>query len=173
MHLIHIVPSLESRYGGPSVSVPKLSAALAGMGHDVELLATAPGGAETRREGALQVRIFARDWPGNICASAGLARHLRVAECDAIHSHGLWLRTLHYAHRRALLRGVPHVISPRGMMNSWAWHHNRWRKSLAEILLHPGVLRLATGWHATSPGEAEEIHALGFKQPVCLAPNGV
>ena len=173
MRLIQIVPSIEPRYGGPSVSVPKLAGALADLGHDVELLATAPGGGETRRAGALQVRIFARDWPESICASAGLARHLRAVEYDTIHSHGLWLRPLHYAHRCALQRGVPHVISPRGMMNQWAWHHNRWRKAFAEMILHPGALHHATGWHATSAGEAEEIRALGFKQPVCLAPNGV
>jgi hypothetical protein len=95
MRLIHIVPSIEARYGGPSVSVPRLAAALADLGHDVELLATAPDGGEAHREGALQVRIFARAWPESICASAGLARHLRTAECDVIHSHGLWLRTLH------------------------------------------------------------------------------
>jgi glycosyltransferase involved in cell wall biosynthesis len=41
------------------------------------------------------------------------------------------------------------------------------------MILHPGALHHATGWHATSAGEAEEIRALGFKQPVCLAPNGV
>jgi hypothetical protein len=69
--IAQIVASIEPRHGGPSVSVPKLAAALAGLGHDVELLATAPDGGEARREGTLQVRIFARAWPESICASRG------------------------------------------------------------------------------------------------------
>jgi glycosyltransferase involved in cell wall biosynthesis len=80
---------------------------------------------------------------------------------------------LHYAHRRAVATGVPLVISPRGMMSAWAWNHHGWRKQLARRFLHPGALEAAAGWHATSPGEADEIRALGFTQPVCIAPNGV
>ena len=36
MRLIHIVPSIETRYGGPSVSVPKLAAALREFIADIE-----------------------------------------------------------------------------------------------------------------------------------------
>jgi glycosyltransferase involved in cell wall biosynthesis len=59
------------------------------------------------------------------------------------------------------------------MMAPWAWNHHRWRKALAHRLVHPGALTDASGWHATSPAEAEDIRKLGFKQPVCVAPNGV
>ncbi len=58
------------------------------------------------------------------------------------------------------------------MMSGWAWRHRRWRKYLAEHLIHPGAFARAAGWHATSPEEANDIRALGFQQPVCVAPNG-
>lgn len=59
------------------------------------------------------------------------------------------------------------------MMAPWAWNHHRWRKAAAALLLHPGALQAVSGWHATSEQEAKDIAALGFRQPVCVAPNGV
>ncbi|HEV8074077.1 MAG TPA: glycosyltransferase, partial [Opitutaceae bacterium] len=172
MRVTHIVPSLEARHGGPSKAVPPLAAALAGLGHEVELLSTGPV-AETRKDGSLHVRIFPRGHPASLCPSRGLRAQLRTQDCDYLHSHGLWLRTLHYAHQRATALGIPLVIAPRGMMSHWSWRHHRWKKRLAEKFVHPGALAAASGWHATSATEADDIRACGFNQPVCVAPNGV
>jgi glycosyltransferase involved in cell wall biosynthesis len=59
------------------------------------------------------------------------------------------------------------------MMSPWAWNHHRLRKAFAARWVHPGAFSAAAGWHATSTEEADEIHALGFTQPICVAPNGV
>ena len=58
-------------------------------------------------------------------------------------------------------------------MSPWAWQHHGWRKQLVRHFIHPGAFEAADGWHATSPEEADEIRSHGFKQPVCVAPNGV
>ena len=173
MKLCEIVPSLEVRHGGPSKSVRDLSGALAGAGHEVSLLATGPGPDSATREGSLQVETFHRGWPQRLAPSAGLRRALGRSDAEVFHHHSLWLRTLHYAHRAAARRRAVLVVSPRGMMSVWAWHHHRWRKRLARFLIHPGALADVRGWHATSDEEAAEIRALGFKQPICVAPNGV
>jgi glycosyltransferase involved in cell wall biosynthesis len=150
-----------------------LARALAAQGGEVELLATEPGLGSQRREGRLDIRSFHRDWPGSICSSAGLRSHLRTVHADVIHHHSIWLRTLHYAHRAARRTGASLVVSPRGMMDPWAWRHHARRKSFARALLHPGAFEAVDGWHATSPAEADSLRALGFKQPLCVAPNGV
>lgn len=173
MKIAQIVPSIESQYGGPSRSVYALSAALARSGHDTELFATHPETIETRTDGTLRVRIFRRGVPNRICPSSGLRSALQLASAEVMHHHSLWLRTLHYAHRSAVANGARLVVSPRGMMSRWAWRHNDWKKKLARTLIHPGALAAAQGWHATSEEEAADIRALGFKQPVCIAPNGV
>lgn len=173
MKICQIVPSLEEQHGGPSRSVHDLSAALAAIGHEVELLATVPGRGMTRSFGGLAVRIYPRNWPRRICRSAGLKARLREGEAELIHHHALWLRTLHYAHRTAVRRKVPLVVSARGMMSEWAWEHHHSRKHLARRLIHPGALEAVTGWHATSEAEAQEIRSRGFDQPICIAPNGV
>jgi len=173
MRLSQIVPSLEEIYGGPSKSVDALARTCAELGHDVTLFATHPDQPAERDRGRYHVRIFRRDRPGFLCPSAGLAAALRTTPADVVHHHSLWLRTLHYAHLQAQASQVPLVISPRGMMNGWAWRHHYWRKQFVRRFVHPGALEAAAGWHATSPEEADEIRALGFKQPICVAPNGV
>jgi glycosyltransferase involved in cell wall biosynthesis len=172
MKITHILPSLEIRHGGPSSSVPALAAACAAGGHEVQLLATTPGPGTTVTEGMLTTTTFPRSWPAKICPSAGLRAVLMQSDADILHHHSLWLRTLHYAHRGAA-RGAKLVLSPRGMMSPWAWHHHRLRKQFANTFIHPGALAEAAGWHATSVEEADDIRRLGFTQPVCVAPNGV
>jgi glycosyltransferase involved in cell wall biosynthesis len=173
MRIVQVTPSLEARHGGPSKSVHALAAAQARAGDEVELLATDPGPDREESEGALRIRRFHRDWPQSICVSAGLRRELRSAEPEVVHHHSVWLRTLHYAHRCAVRSGASLVISPRGMLNQWAWEHHARRKRWAARLIHPGALAAAAGWHATSEEEAREIRARGFVQPICVAPNGV
>ncbi len=113
MRVVQIVSSFESRHGGPSVSVPALAAGLARIGHDVDLVATGPAGNQGRAEPRLTVQTFPRDWPQAFAPSAGMRRYLSKIEVDVLHSHGLWLRPLHYAHRRSQASRTPHVISPR------------------------------------------------------------
>jgi glycosyltransferase involved in cell wall biosynthesis len=173
MTITQIVPSLESHRGGTSVSVPQLSRSLSSMGHDVELLSTTPGAGSVHMEDNLRVSVFHRERPERICPSSGLRDHLAQTNSDIIHHHSLWLRTLHYAHRRARASGAKLVVSPRGMMSNWAWRHHFWRKQLARFVVHPRAFAGVAGWHATSQDEAAEIRGHGFKQPICVAPNGV
>jgi glycosyltransferase involved in cell wall biosynthesis len=173
MRICHVVPSIEERYGGPSRSVMALARSQAELGHEVTLLATDPTSGRETAEGTLHVRICRRDRPGLLCPSGELRRALQAVAPDILHHHGLWLRTLHYSQQLAVQRHVPLVVSPRGMMSPWAWNHRRWRKALARAFVHPGALERAAGWHATSDDEAADVRRLGFKQPVCVAPNGV
>lgn len=175
MRIAHIVPSLEERHGGPSKSVRALANHLADADHRVDLLATDENAAVFPANVAdrASIRVFPRVAPRWLSRSPQLRRHLLETPYDCVHNHSLWLLPLHYAAEAARRHGTPLVISPRGMMSAWAWGHRRSRKRLAELLVHPGAFARAAGWHATSPEEADDIRVLGFRQPVCVSPNGV
>lgn len=175
MNLCHVVPSLAEQHGGPSRSVRALCTALADEGHHVDLLTTttAAPSDDVRADGRLRISSLKRDWPRRICRSIELRRALADTDASIVHHHSLWLRTLHYAHRHSRRTRTPLVIAPRGMTSAWAWSHHGWRKRFAGTFVHPGALAAVAGWHATSRQEADEIRALGFSQPICIAPNGV
>ena len=175
MRICHVVPSLEERHGGPSKSVRALANAQAALSADVTLLSTLePGQPAPQLSGdSARILVFDRDHPRRFCRSAGLRRTVLTPDWDCLHSHALWLLPLHYAQVSARKNRIPLVISPRGMLSIWAYGHHRWKKKLAELLIHPGAFASVAGWHATSEAEAAEIRGLGFRQPVCIAPNGV
>jgi len=173
MRIGQIVASTEPRHGGPSVSVPKLSGALARQGHNLILMSTDDEGAEPTTEGRLSQLHFRRQWPEALCIAPSMHRFLKRSAFDVVHSNGLWLRTLHYAHSACSASSTPHVIAPRGMMSPWAMNFRRWKKNIARHLVHPGALEGAAGFHATSQSEADDIRGLGFRQPICVAPNGI
>ena len=169
----HIVASLASKRGGPSRSVLALARAQAGTGACVALAALSEREPPPSPSTNLHLHHGRPDRPLRLAASRDLAGFLEHHAFQALHHHGLWLRPLHYAHQRARKLGAPLILSPRGMMSPWAWQHHRRRKWLAQMLVHPGALDGTAGWHATSTAEADEIRALGFRQPICVAPNGV
>jgi glycosyltransferase involved in cell wall biosynthesis len=175
MRLCHIVPSLEDRHGGPSKSVRALANAMANQGADTTLATTLEAGQTMLPPGddCAHVEVFPRDWPRFLCRSRGLRNYLRTQPHDVVHAHALWLLTLRYARDAATRHAAPLIISPRGMMSGWAYEHRRARKRLAELFVHPGAFTAAAGWHATSADEADDIRRLGFRQPICVAPNGV
>lgn len=175
MHVAHVVPSLEDRYGGPSRSVRAVANALTRDRVATTVLATRTATSAPMLPGtdAARFEFFAREFPRWLCRSSGLHRHLEQRHYDCLHHHSIWLLTLRYAAGAARQHGIPLVISPRGMFSPWAYQHHRWRKRLAAALVHPGAFATAAGWHATSDEEMQDIRRLGFEQPVCVAPNGV
>jgi glycosyltransferase involved in cell wall biosynthesis len=153
--------------------VLELARAQAQSASEVRLFATDPAHGYRRAEGALVVDVFKRGAPSAICPSRDLKAVLAQTHAEAVHCHGLWLRTVAYAMASANRSGAPFVLAPRGMMGPWAWSHHRIRKWLASTLVHPGAFRAVSGWHATSDEEAADIRRLGFTGEICTAPNGV
>ncbi|MDP1579176.1 MAG: glycosyltransferase [Candidatus Didemnitutus sp.] len=175
MRICHIVPSLEERHGGPSKSARALANAQAAGGATVELLTTqepAQKAPNTAHDYA-RVFTFVRQAPLALCRASDLRAHLLATPADCIHHHSVWLLTLRYAREAAQRQSAPLVIAPRGMFSPWAYAHRRWRKRLAELVVHPSAFRDAAGWHVTSDDEAADVRRLGFTQPICVAPNGV
>jgi glycosyltransferase involved in cell wall biosynthesis len=170
MRVALVTPDLRPSSGGPAVNVPRLAQALAGLGLDVELhtVGEVPSsGSNPRFVGAAPTALR------HLGRSRELRRNLLAYSADIVHAHCLWMLPLAYAVTAARARGVPLVISPRGMLAPWSLRRSRWKKALASRLVHPGAFEAAAGWHATSGREAQDLQALGFRQPICVSPNGV
>jgi glycosyltransferase involved in cell wall biosynthesis len=90
-----------------------------------------------------------------------------------IHDHGLWLPTNHAAAATAQRLGIPLIVSPRGMLEPWAWRYKAWKKSLAWRLYQRRDLEGAAAFCCTSEMEGRNLRALGFRQPIAVIPNGV
>lgn len=157
--------SLRPSYGGPAVSVSSLAAALAGAGAEVGLWAADQSSSQASLPGGRN----------DVALLAGNAEEALQAfqSPDLLHDNGLWLPHNHHLAAWALRRGVPRVVSTRGMLEPWAIRHKRVKKAIAWGLYQRRDLSRAGLHHATSAAEAQNLERLGLGAPVCMIPNGV
>lgn len=90
-----------------------------------------------------------------------------------VHVHALWDPFVHTACRVARRRRLPLVVSPHGMVTPWALRHRAAKKQLAWRLYQRADLASAAVLHVTAAAEAEDLRALGFRQPLAVVPLGV
>ncbi len=77
------------------------------------------------------------------------------------------------SHRYAQKTGTPEVISPHGMLDSWALKSSHAKKALALKLFEYKHLASAKCIHALCDSERQAIRDLNLRNPICVIPNGV
>lgn len=175
MRVIHVVPAITEEAAGPSYSVPRLCESLIGTGVDVQLAAldwasmpahlpylkTFPLGLGPRRLG-----FSPKMWHW-------LKHEAKSEYADIIHNHSLWMMPNVYPGGAVRNSSCRLVVSPRGALSAYALSINALQKKIFWHLLQAPALRQATCFHATAMSEYEDIRRHGFKQPVCILPNGI
>src|SRR5262249_37632653 len=169
--------------GGPRRRIFGLWQGLQANGVEVEVMTTTAAGAselpaaerEPRSYDGVPAWYFPLAEPRRLWNAPGLRRALAraVTRVDLVHIHGLWHLPGWDAARLARRRGVPYVVSPRGMLEREALAIRGGRKAVAFHLIERRRLQSAACLHATSRREAETLEAARFGPPVVYAPNGV
>ncbi len=177
----HSIASLNASAGGPSVSVVRLCEHLHEIGvctaiHTLDVEAALGKTALPVRQG-IPV-YFIPCWVSKrlrISVPFGFGNNLKqnASTAMAFHSHGIWLPVNHITAEFARKTGIPHIISPRGMLEGWSLEYKSLKKKIALSLYQGKDLRTATAFCATSLKEAENIRRLGLEQPIAVIPNGI
>lgn len=175
MRTLHTLPAFGIEASGPCYTVPKLCEALiaSGVATTLAVLDWLPD-----IETPPYVQRFPLGWgPRRLGRSPAMARYLvespRSAKAEIIHNHGLWMMPNVYAGWARKSGQCRLVGSPRGTLSQWALSHHRRRKRVFWWLLQAQALRRADAFHATSEEECADLRRLGFRQPVCVLPNGI
>lgn len=103
----------------------------------------------------------------------GLSTMLARADLDLLHVHGLWMYPSVASLSWARATSRPYIVTPHGMLDSWAVRHSGWRKRAALLAYEARHLRGATCLHALCDAEAKAIRAFGLRNAICIIPNGV
>lgn len=98
-----------------------------------------------------------------------------VGSFDLVHLHAVYLWPTWAGARAARARGVPYVISPRGMLvPELIRRKSRWVKSAWITLIERTNLEAAAAIHTTSSVEAAHLAGFGWRlPPVVTIPHGV
>lgn len=157
--------SFDPAYGGPAYSVSRMAVALAEQGVTVGLWAPdQSAGRSPLLAGEGRVRKLSGTLPQAFAA---------FGDPQVVHDNGIWLRHNHRLATFFAQRGVPRVVSTRGMLEPWAMTHKSIRKRIAWRAYQRRDLTNASAHHATSEVEAGNIARLGLGVPVSVIPNGV
>ena len=191
MRVLHLIPSISPRRGGPSQAVLAMTAALRRRGVDAAILTTDDDGPQRlpiplgrwHRRGGVPVLAFPRWSPGapalrplrEFAVSPPLAcwlrRHLR--QWHLLHVHALFSFPSTAGMAVARRQGVPYVLRSIGQLQHWSLAQSAGRKRLLLHLIERRNLAGAAALHFTSEAEQREAMALGLATPRFVLPLGV
>jgi glycosyltransferase involved in cell wall biosynthesis len=182
MRILHVIPTLDPRAGGPPLIATHLAAAQVILGHDVHIMAyRSPDAnlsritAENRQQGfdritqhLLPLITLSEQITGK--NAYAMAKDL-VPAMDAVHIHGVWESVLYRSAAVARRHHKPYLVLLNGMLFPWAMQRGKLKKRIAllagaqQMLTH-GILQFG------SQDEQLAAEKLGFTKPGEIIPNG-
>jgi glycosyltransferase involved in cell wall biosynthesis len=181
--VLHVIPSLSTKRGGPSTAVQTLGSALATAGLKITIATTNDDG-----QGTLNVRLGSPSIENGVTVirfkrsvrfytiSPPLARWLRrnVREFDLVHIHALFSFPSITAARAARRRGVPYIIAPVGTLARWGrTHRHPLMKRVSLFLFERRIMRHASAMQFTSEKEKSEALEIASTRHPVVVPNPV
>lgn len=178
MTVLQTVASLHPDAGGTSRTVRTTCAHLARAGVNVELVTGREPGAPALTPECPDVTTTFAPMGRNTLQDAWsfrttLSRRVEASHPALIHDNGVWLSENLVSALEAHWNKVPHVVTTHGMLEPWAFNHQRRKKKLAWYGYQREILRWADLVHATAEMEVEHLRELGLTGPIAVIPNGV
>ncbi|MDX2306641.1 MAG: glycosyltransferase [Hyphomicrobium sp.] len=171
MRVLHLIDNASRRAGGVFESVRGLTSALQALGLDP--LVVAPDDPDVARDRAAWGDVAVHVVPGAGASGVRIAAAALARDPDLIHVHGVWGPACRAARWIMVQSRIPIVLSPHGMVDSWALGRSRVKKRIAWHVWAGRVLRHARALHALCPSEARSIADLVGAGRVVTIPNGV
>lgn len=179
LRILHVVPSLDPRTGGPAVAMAGLARAQKQQGLDLQIF-NAFGHSESD---TVAKELVAEGIPVTQvgpCPGVGRGRdiinpqlHEKVRNAQVVHIHALWEEVQHQAARAAQQYGIPYIIRPCGMLDPWSLSQSWLKKKLYLILRLRRNLNRAAAIHYTAAEERDLASPLKLKARSIVEPNGI
>jgi glycosyltransferase involved in cell wall biosynthesis len=183
MKILHVIPAIAPRYGGPSTAVIQMCRALAATGAEVHLVATdadgrgrlphPPGEWSTIEE--IPTMLFRRQFSEALKYSAPLAAWLResVSQYDVVHVHALLSHACLAAAAACRASRVPYVVRPLGTLDRWSLAQKPLRKRVLLALNGRKALAEAAAVHYTAIGEQRLVERVFDTKAGFVVPLGI
>jgi glycosyltransferase involved in cell wall biosynthesis len=182
--VLHVVPSVAARDGGPSAAVAGMCRALEAQGVPTLVVTTDADGAgrldvplnETTTFAGMRVRFFPCQFSERLKYSGPLGAWVRahVSEFAAVHVHAVFSHASIAAGRASRRAGMPYVVRPLGSIDPWSLSHHPGRKRALMWLGARALLSGASRVHYTADEEQRRAEgALSWLPPGVVIPLGV
>jgi len=179
LKVLHVIPSMSSRDGGPARAMAGMERALIAAGVDITTLTTdhdlglhvgLHDEPDERAPAHAACRIYAHMWLTPYKVAPGLVPWLMrsVGRYDVVHIHALFSFASTVAALAARRHRVPYVVRPLGTLSGYGLRSRRRLKCVSMALVESWILQHAAAVHFTSQAELDEA-----REAVCLPMHGV
>ena len=177
MRVLHVIPSVAERSGGPATAIIPMCRALMHHGIDVLLVSTDAGLNENEIADykGVPVKLFRAEFGESFKYSRPLAAWLgeNIREFDLAHVHAVFNHSSVAAARACRGAGVPYLIRPLGTLDPWSMTQKALRKRLFWQLAGKGMLQGAAAVHYTSEAEKLSTERLTGLNHGSVVPLGI
>jgi glycosyltransferase involved in cell wall biosynthesis len=176
MKVLHVMPSIHPRLGGPSSVIIPMMSSLFELGIEVHLATTVSRGLPTPKT----------PFPVTLCQPLPFSRKefipsfelfswlkKNIKDFDLVHCHFLFTFSTTAAAWLCRKNKVPYIIRPLGHYAPWSLDQHSIKKQLYLSAIEKKTLAGASAFHATSVGEAEALRQLLPSPRVVTIPLGV
>src|SRR6185295_12602682 len=149
MKVLHVIPSVDERSGGPATAIVPMCRALMQQGVEVQLLSTTDGMLETQagiEYKGVPALFFEPKFGASFKYSHPLASWLssNIKNFDLTHIHAVFNHSSIAASQACRKAGVPYIIRPLGTLDPWSMTQKSLRKGLFWKLSGKAMLRGAS-----------------------------
>lgn len=172
MKVLHVIPSVSERSGGPAAAIVPMCRALQAQGVEVFLATTSHGLTQTNTDSMTEYKgVPARFFEVQVGESFKYSRPFtnwlktRVRDFDVVHIHAVFNHASVAAARVCRKGGVPYVVRPLGTLDPWSMKQKAGRKKIFWSLVGKRMLGGSAAVHYTAVGEKTATEeSLGINQ---------
>jgi glycosyltransferase involved in cell wall biosynthesis len=183
VRVLHVIPAVAARYGGPSAAIGPMCRALNRCGVDPLIVTTdadGPGRLTVQTEALTSYEgvpafFFRKDFSESFKYSSGLVRWLsgHLAEFDVVHIHAVLSHVCLAAAAQCRRARVPYVLRPLGTLAPWSLGQHALRKRIAITLGGRRAVLQAAAIHCTSDEEQRGIEHAFPQARTAVIPLGI
>lgn len=179
LKILHVMPTFSLEWGGPVRAVIDLSDAMAGLGHEVDVLTCTDAACPQTWRGNARAGAFPRlithrpgSLPGPLFTPPQLAPFGPLLErYDVVHFHNIWRPSILQLAPLAEKAGAAYIVSARGMLDDWSMAQKRTKK-LAFLALGARRVLERAGWvHCTADAEQAQTRRWIGRGRSAVVPN--
>ena len=155
MRVLHVIPSVAERSGGPATAIVPMCRALMQQGVEVQLVSTNAGIQAVVDYKGVPAQLFPVELGSSFKYSRSLASWLNanVRHFDLAHVHAVFNHSSVAAARACRRANVPYVIRPLGTLDPWSMTQKSLRKRVFWQVAGKGMMQGAAAVHYTSEAE--------------------
>ena len=179
--ILHVIPSLNPKYGGPSFTVTEIASITVDKKHQfqIEMLTQSLEGDSVVFPENNKVVVGIEKSKSKIDLYLGLPIYRALNKIlpqnkpSIVFGHGIWHPANHWTARYARQNNIPYILHSHGMLEPWALSHHAWRKKFAGLIYQNQDIGSADVLIASSIVDYENLRRLGYKHPIAIIPHGV